>query len=92
MQLSQINLQIQTSETGPRVYQLTTKCNSPCNTGLNLFTYIIPVSSTTNQPTTENASKRKWTFSIRHNTQKESKLGRTLCTTIKIFLHGRKGS
>lgn len=91
MQLSQMNLQTQTSEIGHKVYQLTTKCNPPCNTHINLFTYITPMSPTTKQPTTENTSKRKWTFlSVQHSTQKESKLGRTLCGTLKIFLHGKK--
>lgn len=80
------------SEIGHKVYQLTTKGNPPCNSHINPFTYITPVSPMTKQPTIENASKRKWTFlSVQHNTQKESKLGRTLCATIKIFLHGEKG-
>lgn len=49
------------------------------------------MSPMTKHPPTENASKRKWTFiSLQHNTQKQSKLDTTLCTTIKISLHWKK--
>lgn len=91
--LSHATFNSQTSETGHKVYQVTTKYNPPCNTHINLFTYISPVSPKNIQPTIKMPLEESRHFLLSNTMTKKCKsLPEHHMLQLKYSCMERKGS
>lgn len=89
MQLSQMNLQTQTSEISHKVYQQPNA--TPFAILISIYLPLSPPCPLQlNSPQQKMPLKESGHLFLSNTTLKQSKLDTTLCTTIKIFLHGKK--